>query len=75
MHPNFKFYEGVAALTVRSAIAHSHVLKRPNPLTPLRAREGGTRGSGSPLLQGEGLGERSIPPNQNTNLFSSFVDE
>jgi hypothetical protein len=35
-------------------------LKKPNPLTPFPAREGGTRDSGSPLLRGEGLGERSI---------------
>jgi hypothetical protein len=39
MHPNFKFYEGVAALIARSAIAFK-ILKRPNPLTPFPARRG-----------------------------------
>lgn len=43
----------------RSAIGFSRVLKKPNPLTPFPRREGGTRDSGSPLLAGEGLGERS----------------
>jgi hypothetical protein len=43
---------------VRSLQA-KHILKKPNPLTPFPARAGGTRGSGSPLLAGEGLGERS----------------
>jgi len=47
-----------------------HILKKPNPLTPFPAREGGTRGSGSPLLAGEGLGKRSFTMKNETLFFT-----
>jgi hypothetical protein len=46
-------------LTSKNAIALYHIPEKPNPLAPFPTREGGTRDSGSPLLVGEGLGERS----------------
>ncbi len=37
----------------------AHGLKKPNPLTPFPAREGGTRTPAPLSRAGEGLGERS----------------
>lgn len=59
-------------LISRNAIAlqAEHSWKKPNPLTPFPAREGGTRDSGSPLLRGEGLGERSSTTRNETYFLT-----
>jgi len=55
-------------------IALCYIPEKPNPLTPFPAREGGTRGSGSPLLVGYCWRIRGNTPHFNEKLMLSAGD-